>query len=124
MFPDVVALVVSSLALEVDVPVVSRIPNPRPAEFIRVSRVGGTRRNQVTDAGLVVVEAWATSEADAADLGEAARSLVHSLEQTTVGGYWVRRVREIGGLQSYPDGPTNTPRYQFTAQIDTRGRAA
>lgn len=124
VFPDVEALLVSYLGTALGVPVASRVPNPRPVQFVRVNRVGGTRRNLVTDRPMVVVEAWAATEAEAAALGELARAHVFALAQTTVGGEWVRSVTEVGGLQSFPDPVSEAPRYQFTVQINTRGRAA
>jgi hypothetical protein len=35
----------------------------------------------------------------------------------------VRRVSEVAGPQDFPDPVSESPRYQFTVQIDTRGAA-
>lgn len=122
-FPDIEALLTRYLPELVGVPVVTKVPNPRPAAFVRVTRVGGARRDRVTDQPLVVVEAWAATEPAASTLGARAQAYVYALEQTSVDGDYVRAVREAGGLQFFPDPISETPRYQFTAQLDTRGVA-
>lgn len=119
IFPDVEALLIRSLS--VGVPVSTRVPNPRPASFVRVKRAGGGRRNLVTDACLVVVECWAATEPAAAELAELTRARIHALRQTDNGGEWVRRVQDVSGPGAFPDPVSETPRYQFTVQIDTRG---
>lgn len=124
IFPDVEALLVAYLTpLLGGVEVGTQIPNPRPDTFVRVTRVGGARRDRITDQPLVVVQAWATDEAAAQNLGARAQAHVFALEQTSVGDSYVRAVREVGGFQAVPDPLSGTPRYQFTAQLDTRGVA-
>lgn len=54
VMPDAVAVTVGYLrhalaAAGAPVPVVSRIPNPRPKKFVRVRRVGGLRETPVSD---------------------------------------------------------------------------
>lgn len=121
VFPDVEGLLVRYLPDLVGVDVSTRVPNPRPASFVRVKRVGGTSPNRITDAALVVVECWASDEVEASYLGRLTRAHVFALAQTSHDGDYVRRVREVGGLQAFPDPVSETPRYQFTVQIDTRG---
>lgn len=121
VFPDVEALFVAALPDVLGVAVSTRVPNPRPASFIRVKRAGGGRRNLVTDAALVVVEAWADTEPAAADLAMRASAALFALAQTDTGGVWIRRVQEISGPSSFTDPVSGSPRYQLTAQIDTRG---
>jgi hypothetical protein len=121
VFPDAEALLVTALSPLVGVPVATRVPNPRPASFVRVKRVGGTIRDVVTDEPLVVVECWAETEIAASDLGRVVRARVFALAQTSVGVDFVRAVREVGGLQAFPDPVSESPRYQFTVQIQTKG---
>lgn len=122
-FPDIEAVLVRYLPPLVDVPVSTSVPKSRPAAFVTVERVGGGKRDLVTDQPLVVVQCWATEETDAADLGRITRAYVDALAQTAVDGDYVRAVREVGGLQHFPDPVSGAPRYQFTVQIDTRGVA-
>lgn len=121
LFPDVEAALVERFSALLGVPASTRVPNPRPDSFVRVSRVGGARRDLVTDQPLVVVECWASKEGLASDLGRRALAFVYTLEGADVAGGSIRRVREVGGLQSFPDPISESPRYQFTVQIDTRG---
>lgn len=121
IFPDVEALLVRVLPALVGVPVATRVPTPRPASFVRVKRVGGPRRDYVTEEPLVVVECWAETEPDASDLGRRAQAHVFALGQTDSAGDYVRAVREVGGLQAFPDPVSKSPRYQFTVQLQTRG---
>lgn len=123
VFPDVEALLVRVLPGRVNVPVSTKVPTTRPAAFVVVTRVGGTRRDLVTDQSLVVVECWADVETVASDLGQLTRAHVYGLAQSDVDGDYVRSVREIGGLQRFPDPISESPRYQFTVQIDTKGVA-
>lgn len=120
-FPDAEGVLVNFLNGVLDVPVSTRVPSPRPASFVRVVRVGGSRRDLVTDGPLLVFEAWAATETAAADLARLARAYVGSLPGQSVNGVWVYRVVEAGGTQSFPDPATDSPRYQFTVQIYTRG---
>lgn len=117
-FPDIEATLVAHLSTALGVPVTTRVPEPRPAQFVRLLRVGGPRRDLVTDGPMVVFECWAQRPHEAASLGETTRAHVSAMDGTDVGGVWVRQVQEVGGLQNYPDPLTGDPRYQFTAMVD------
>jgi hypothetical protein len=121
VFPDVEAVLVEALPALLDVPVSTRVPNPRPDAFVRVTRVGGSRRDRITDRALVVVEAWASTTGDAFDLGALARGQIEALTEAQHGP--LRGYEEVGGLQAFPDPDTETPRYQLTALLDLRGAA-
>lgn len=121
LFPDIEALLVRVLPDRVGAGVSTKVPTPRPEAFVRVRRVGGTRPNRITDSSTVVVECWASDPVVASDLGRLTHAHVFALPGESYDGDFVRRVREVGGLQSFPDPVSETPRYQFTVQIDTRG---
>lgn len=122
IFPDIEALLVAHLKpLVAPAPVVTRVPATRPAVFLKLTRVGGPRRDLITDRPMVVFEAWATDRAAASDLGRRAEAYVFALAQTEHPLGYVRAVGEVGGLQWFPDPESGTPRFQFTAQLDTRG---
>ena len=118
VFPDTEGILVSALNARLDVPVLTKVPNPRPPAFVRLVRVGGFRPNLVTDRAMVVFECWAATGTAAERLSALVQGHVFALAPDTV-----RRVHEIAGRQSFPDPLSETPRYQFTAQIDTRGAA-
>ncbi|MEW1668807.1 hypothetical protein ACWGSB_01665 [Streptomyces albidoflavus] len=124
--PDAVAVVTGylrdALAAAGDpVPVVSRIPNPRPPRLVRVQRIGGLRQTVVSDRPRLDFHAWAETEADAADLAELVRALVAAVPGVR-NGVAVYSAREVGGPMWLPDSATGTPRYAFAAEIHMRGR--
>ena len=120
VFPDAVELVCDHLrTLLAPTPVVSRVPTTRPATFVRVQRVGGVRRNLVTDEPTLTVEAWAATEQAAQDLSQLARAHIYAMP----GGGDVYRVTEIGGPVLLPDPLSDQPRYSFTVAVATVGTA-
>lgn len=108
-FPDVESLCVSALnAFLTDCQASTKVPNPRPNKLVRVSRIGGPRRNVGMDAPIVLFECWALDEPSAQELGARVRALISSLPEY---GY------EASGLVNNPDQETNLPRYQFQAGL-------
>jgi hypothetical protein len=79
VFPDAVQLVLDRLSAELPalvghtVATGNRVPSPRPAEFVRVQRQGGTRVTVVTEAAQLAIEAWSTDVAGADQLAQACR---------------------------------------------------
>lgn len=101
------------------------IPNPRPNRLVRVTRMGGPRRNLVTDAPVVVFEAWEASTVAAYALGSLVESIVLAANGSSIGtkSVWVDDVASVGGLSFFPDPDTSSPRYQFTLQLFTNCEA-
>ena len=80
VFPDAVELAIDYLTAELaarseTAGVGARVPNPRPAELVRVRRAGGTVANLVTDAATLVVETWAADEYRAMELAQLVREI-------------------------------------------------
>jgi hypothetical protein len=121
VFPDATFVVVSHLADALDVPVLSRVPTSRPAAFVVIRRVGGVRRNEVTDEPMLVVECWAASDEAAADLAAAARAHVDTMVGQVVENVAVYDVTDVSGPQYLPDSESNQPRYSFTFTAAMRG---
>lgn len=121
VFPFIEKLLIAALKPNFAVPFSTRIPATRPESFVRLVRVGGPRRDLITDRPMVVFEAWAKTEDEAGELGLLLQARVFALAQTDHPLGYVRAVTEVGGLQSFPDPVSNSPRYQFTVQLDTRG---
>lgn len=118
VFPDAEAVLVAALKPVLGVPVVTRVPVTRPPSFVRLVRVGGSEPNLITDRATVVFECWAENAPDASDLASLTRGHVKALVPDSF-----RRYRLIAGPQSFPDPASETPRYQFTVQLDQRGYA-
>lgn len=120
LFRDAVAQVIAVLSDGLDVPVVSKIPNPRPNAFVRVRRVGGTDDAVVFDAASVTVEAYALRGEDAQDLCQLARSVLWVADGASTGGK-VHWVEVTGGPTELPDPLSDMPRYSLTASAWIRG---
>ncbi len=123
VFPDTVALVVTHLGDNLDEPVYSRIPNPRPAEFVTVQRTGGPRRNLVTDEAQITVDSWAQTPAEAHDLAQLARAYINSLPGQQVDGVAIYKSDELAGPADLPDPLSDQPRYSQSFAISARGTA-
>lgn len=120
-FPDTTAVVCTYLNGLLAQPVLTRIPDPRPATFVRVLRTGGPRRNLVTDQAQVTVESWAASDEEAHDLAQLARAHLHELPGQTVNDALVFRVDEVSGPADLPDPISEQPRYSQTFTVALRG---
>lgn len=108
-FPDVEALCVSALnGFLTDCQASTKVPNPRPTKLVRVSRIGGSKRNVGLDAPIVLFECWAQDEVTAQNLGARVRAFVGAMDEY---GY------EAAGLVNNPDPETALPRYQFQAGL-------
>lgn len=123
VFPDAVAVVCTFLTEMLDERVEPRIPNPRPARFVVVQRVGGPRRNLVVDEALLTIEAWGINEADAHDLAQLARAWVNAMPGEVIDDATVYLVTEASGPQLLPDPLSGQPRYSFTTAVAMRGDA-
>ncbi|MDP1793726.1 MAG: hypothetical protein Q8K63_06265, partial [Acidimicrobiales bacterium] len=120
VFPDVAAAVAAHLDDILDEPIVTRVPNPRPPRFVLVRRVGGPRRDVVTDEATLTLEGWAEGEAEAHDLLQLARAHLHTLSGRN-NGVTTYRVAEFAGPASLPDPESSQPRYTMTISVAARG---
>lgn len=121
VFPDAAAVVCVALVEELDVQAGTKVPNPRPTEFVLARRTGGPRLNLVADDAQISIECWAATDEAAHDLAQRARSVVHAMRGTVVDGVTVYRVAEFTGPQDLPDPISHQPRYVFTVSIAMRG---
>jgi hypothetical protein len=130
LFPDAVAVTSTYLraglaAAGQAVPVVLRVPNPRPDKFVRIQRTGGPEVfTRVMDGAQLTVDCWAATDADAMDLAQLSRKLIHDMAGTVQSGVSVHRVVEFGGPSDLPDPVSESPRVTFTVQVQMRGLAA
>lgn len=97
------------------------IPNPRPDEYVQVSRVGGTS-GTVADRPMVQVIVWGPSWTAAHDLAALVKRRMHAVR--SLFDVPVYRVGEVGGLSRSPDPVSGSPRYQFTVELNLRGHNA
>jgi hypothetical protein len=134
VFPDATELFADHLRVELDergypdLHVGTRIPNPRPVEFVRVIRTGGTRRNLVVDETQLTVECWAGSEQVAQDMAQLARAVIAAARGDVLDGVPIYRVDDVTGPGALPSGPVYTPdpisqqpRFSFSMLVACRG---
>jgi hypothetical protein len=99
--------------------VATKVPAVRPAQLVKVRRIGGTTANIVTDAPMLVFDCWAPTEIAAEDLARVVRAEVMAMPgQSDV----CTHVVEVGGPVNQPDPDSNSPRYVFTVIIHLRGQ--
>ncbi|MFJ8760845.1 hypothetical protein [Streptomyces cyaneofuscatus] len=126
LMPDAVAVITAYLrerlaAHGTPVPVASHVPNPRPARFVRVERIGGAATSPVTDRPRLDIEAWGADEGDAHDLVQLCRAVLGAAR----GRYQATTLARpaTGGPQWLPDKESGQPRYVFTFDVTLRGTA-
>lgn len=124
LFPDAVALVTGYLDDLFGIHVGSRVPDPRPSEFVTVRRGGGVRHDLVVDAAQLLIESWADQPETAHDNAQIVRAYLHALAGQVVDGVTVYRVEELSGLADLPDPLSNQPRIVFTVLVHVRGSVA
>ncbi|WP_425836952.1 hypothetical protein [Microbacterium sp. PA5] len=95
----------------------TRIPNPQPAEFIRVTVTGGTERDLVTDTPTLFIEGFATSETRAERITAHAVAALQSAGRTgTLGGITCYGVRVLSLPANLPL-PTVPDRFRYRATV-------
>lgn len=124
LMPDAERVLIIHLNANMTPPVSQSVPNPRPAEFLTVRRIGGPRMNMVADHPMVTVEAWAAGPTAAKTLIAQARGIIHAMRATVVDGVPIYRVTEISGPINLPDPESNQSRYTQTFQVMMRGADA
>lgn len=101
-----------------DVRVCTKIPNPRPAHIVRVTRRpgGGMAASGHTDQVFALLECWADTEDDAEDLANLVRAVMKSARSRTVHGTFIRSWKEDSGPYPWPD-ESGQERFQFTGEL-------
>lgn len=84
----------------ITIPVGSRVPTPRPAEFVRLIRTGGPRRTVISDEPQVTVDCYADTETRAYVIAKTVRGFMNAAPLFLD---VVARVVELAGPQNYPD---------------------
>lgn len=119
-FADVVALTIAYLDPIVAVPVSSRVPNPKPDEFIQVRRVGGTSIVPFRESVVLDVWAWAQDEPRAYELANIAREAMWQLRGSDLLGVTSYEVDERLSPRTLDDPETGDPRVWATYVLVVR----
>lgn len=92
----------------------SKVPNPRPAKFVKVRVMGGFRPDQSRYAPMLTFECWGPDDVTASDLGRLTEALIEAMPDLHDG---CTHVVQVGGLINQPDPESGSPRFVFTKQI-------
>lgn len=125
-FPDAVDVVraylrEALLARGLDVPVRTRVPDPRPPQLVRIERVGGSRLDRITDRPRLDFECWGPDEGTLADLVKVVRALVFAIPGWR--GAVAYDVVDVGGPNTAPDPVSGQERSSFAVEVSLRGKA-
>jgi hypothetical protein len=121
-FPDAAAVVLERLRIALPaLQFAHEVPNPRPAVFIRIYRVGGPEANLVVDAALLAIESWAPDAGTAAANAEQVRGHLRALPEQAGQSPQVYRVRSASGPAELPDPSSQSRRVTWTAEVLVRG---
>lgn len=112
VFPEVVVNQVLFLRSVLTVPVHEQVPNPRPASFVVVERLGGETASRIHERPVVSYRATAPDIIEAGRLIGLVKAHVASQESF---------YSELGGPAFMPDPDDGLPRYQYSAQLQVRG---
>lgn len=91
----------------------TRIPNPRPPQFIRVQRTGGDERNMIQERAVLLVECWGGTDTEAWAVTKFAHELLQGRTPLEHNGVELEE-RSCSSPVNYPDPSTTSPRYTFT----------
>lgn len=125
VYPDVESLLVWYLGAEFGLRgemarVGTKVPNPRPNRFVRITAAGGGERAIVLSSRTVIFECWDTDDPAASALAELSYAIMRAA-QWDAAVPTIRNVATVGAPASFPDPDTGTSRYQFTLSVDLRG---
>lgn len=114
VFPDGKALLIAALKAQMGLRVASKVPDPRPAEFIRVQDAGTDRVSRFLREYTFTLDFWAQSTTRAERIGAEALARFESLD--AVDGIPVFRPRDWGPPVELPD-ESGQPRYTATVSF-------
>ena len=119
---DIVAVLIVWLRTQLAVgkKVGAKVPDGPRGQFVLLRRVGGTWDRPVIDQASIAVEAWGATEAQAHDLCQEVRRLLHSRQGTAVSGVRIYVVEEFSGPAYLPDPESEEPRFTMTLNVRHR----
>lgn len=124
-FPDVTGAVIGYLGpLRAPVPVVSRVPDPRPPRLVQVRLVGGGAAPPVRDAARIDIKCWDPDDEDAMALALAVRADIWALAGTSGLGFPCYRVTEFLVPRLDDDPVTGSPVVWATYSLLARATSA
>jgi len=117
--PDALLAAISILETAFPTVLVSpQMPTTRPAQFIRVSQIGGHQPNVVTDAPRLLIEFWAANRMTASAMARVGGAALRNAAGTVVEGAFIRSWSNESGPVDYPDPDvSDMSRYQVFGDL-------
>ena len=112
---DVIAATCAALKKGLGIPASSTVPEKRPARFATVDRTGGGYSRGKDEPNLAV-QVWAETETEAYTLALMAREVLINMRETCQSVCSC----SVGGIYSFFDPESRTPRYQLDFYAVTR----
>ena len=112
---DVIAATCAALKKGLGIPASSTVPEKRPARFATVERTGGGYSRGKDEPNLAV-QVWAETETEAYTLSLMAREVLINMRETCPSVCSC----SVGGIYSFFDPESRTPRYQLDFYAVTR----
>lgn len=97
-------------------------PKSKPASFVRVSRVGGTKDTMVTDRPVLLFECWAPDSVHAEGLANSVRTIMFSNQFEFVDGYKLTGWTEVSCVEFDDPDVTTHSRWQVTGTLGIAAR--
>lgn len=120
-FADVVALVIGYLTPVVDpVPISSRVPKPRPDEFVRIRKIGGVPPGAFRETARLDVFTWAPQEPRAYEIANQIQSALFKLKGSNALGIPSYSMAPVLSPRTFDDPETGTPRVWATYDLVVR----
>lgn len=123
-FADPLALLRTYLDAQLDEPVTTRVPDPRPKKWLQLRRVGGGKLPPVRERARIDLKARGETEPEAMALLLRARTLANALARTSTLGVEVYRVEETLGPRQDDDPLTGEPMAWMTVSLLIRANDA
>jgi hypothetical protein len=120
VFPNTTLLVLNYLDSASALPVHTRVPDPRPEQWIQLRRSGGNKV-LVRDRVALTFTAWDSEDENRCAINLATvRSLIHALQQTSTLGPMVYEVNETSGPIDDVDEQSGDFTFWFRAELVIR----
>lgn len=104
-------MIIAYLSGQLDVPVYGMIPSNPPATMVTVEKTGG-RRSNLIDAATLLIQSWAPSTEEAAQLNEQVKAaMAASVELNAISSC------DLNSDYNYTDNTRKRPRYQAVFDI-------
>jgi len=96
----------------------AKMPKHRPIRFVRVSRIGGSQTNPITDNARILIECFGQDTETVEAMTATARTALRNAISTIVDGVWVRNWSNEQGPVDFPHSEIiDMDRWQFHGDL-------